>query len=152
MRPFEITSAVLTEARTFFEDCGADGNEGTAMLAGRAGGGRIDRLLIPAQRALRSPLGVAVEVTERGKLQIAAGLEPGERWFSRIHSHPMHAFHSEADDDNPALTAEGSLSIVVPYFGLGLRRGLGACAVFRLTAGRWQEISAVLPDVLVEVP
>jgi hypothetical protein len=87
-------------------------------------------------------LGVGVEVTQAGKLQIAAGLGAGERWMSRIHSHPDLAFHSETDDRNPALTAENSLSIVVPFYGLGLRHGLAACAVFLLCGGEWQEIEA----------
>jgi hypothetical protein len=38
------------------------------------------------------------------------------------------------------LTAEGALSIVVPFFGLGLRRGLEACAVFVCRHGEWLEI------------
>jgi hypothetical protein len=138
--PFRIDAAVLAEAREFFEERGSEGLEGTAMLAGSPSERRIERLLIPAQEATRSEFGVAVEVTMQGKLQIAAGLEPGERWISRIHSHPAEAFHSKTDDENPALGAEGSLSIVVPFFGLGLRHGLTACAVYILRDGRWQKI------------
>jgi hypothetical protein len=59
---------------------------------------------------------------------------------SRIHSHPGLAFHSETDDRNPALTFDGAFSIVVPYFGLGLRHGLDSCAVYRLEAGRWNHL------------
>src|SRR5271165_7512417 len=60
---------------------------------------------------------------------------PGWRYLARVHNHPVAAFHSRTDDANPALSHEGAISIVVPYFGLGLRRGLAACAVYRLTAG-----------------
>lgn len=150
--PFRIDAAVLAEAREFFEERGSEGLEGTAMLAGSPTERRIERLLIPVQEATRSELGVAVEVTMQGKLQIAAGLAPGERWISRIHSHPSEAFHSKTDDENPVLGAEGSLSIVVPFFGLGLRRGLAACAVYILGGGRWQPIEpGALPGYLVEV-
>jgi hypothetical protein len=40
------------------------------------------------------------------------------------------------------LTHNGALSVVVPYFGLGLRHGLNACAVFTYSAGTWQELPA----------
>ena len=150
--PIRIDPGALAEAREFFEERGAHGLEGTAMLAGSPAERRIGRLLIPDQEAIRTDHGgVAVEVTRRGKLQIAAGLEPGERWMSRIHSHPAEAFHSRADDENPVLGAEGSLSVVVPFFGLGLRRGLGACAVYMLRGGRWQRIEpGELDDHLLE--
>jgi hypothetical protein len=140
--PIRIDAAVLVEAREFFEDRGSCGFEGTAMLAGSPADGRIDRLLIPDQEATRTEYGVAVEVTQQGKLEIAAGLRPGERWMSRIHSHPDAAFHSSTDDRNPALSAEGSLSVVVPFYGLGLRHGLAACAVYVLRGGDWMEIRA----------
>lgn len=138
--PILIDATVLVEAREFFEDRGSHGFEGTAMLAGSPTANRIERLLIPDQEAIRTEFGVAVEVTQQGKLEIAAGLRPGERWMSRIHSHPDTAFHSSTDDRNPVLSAEGSLSIVVPFFGLGLRHGLAACAVYILRSGNWMEI------------
>jgi hypothetical protein len=67
-------------------------------------------------------------------VQLAAVLGRGERYLVRAHSHPGNAFHSDTDDRNPALTFIGALSIVAPFFGLGLRHGLDACAVLRLTA------------------
>ncbi len=140
-----IPASVLTDVRTFMEDRGAHGLEAAAMLAGGSDG-HITRAVIPHQVGHRSELGVAVEVTQRGKLELVSALGIHERWIARIHSHPYNAFHSSTDDRNPALTAEGSLSIVVPFFGLGLRDGIGACAVFVLQSGRWTEARA--DDVL----
>lgn len=140
-----IPLAVLEEVRGFLEDRGAHGLEGTAMLAG-APEGAITRAVIPDQVGQRSAFGVAVEVTDAGKLQMAAALALDELWHARIHSHPGEAFHSETDDRNPVLTAEGAVSIVVPFFGLGLRRGLDACAAFVLRDGRW--VAARPSDVL----
>jgi hypothetical protein len=121
------------------------------MLAGTAGGG-ITRCVIPDQQAYRGPHGeVWVEVTDTGKLMIASELALDERYLARIHSHPAEAFHSVTDDRNPALTAEGSLSIVCPFFGLALRRGLAACAVFVLHAGEWVEIPTGSVDDFVIV-
>lgn len=122
------------------------------MLAGTAVTG-ITRCVIPDQRASRSRYGVSVEVTEKGKLGLAVALGPNERYLARIHSHPSEAFHSETDDANPGLTAEGAFSIVVPYFGLGLRRGLSACAVYVYREGEWDEIPAAdRPERLIAGP
>jgi hypothetical protein len=131
-----VPLSVLDHVRGFMEERGSHGFEASAMLAGPSAG-RITRAVIPEQVGHRSALGVAVEVTDRGKLELAAALTLEEIWIARIHSHPDRAFHSDTDDRNPALTADGSLSIVVPFYGLGLRRGLEACAVFVLRAGIW---------------
>jgi len=133
-----LSTRVLDEARAFFETRGAEGLEATALIAQRSEG-IADRLVIPKQQAGRRP-GHWVEVTQQGKLELAAALGFDERYVARIHSHPDEAFHSETDDRNPALTYEGALSIVVPFFGLGLRRGLDACAVYVLLNSRWVEL------------
>ena len=131
----QIVAAVLDQARIYFEERGAYGCEGTAMIA--AGPDRVGhRLVIPDQVAVPAPR-CWVEVTDRGKLELAASLGRDEIYIARIHSHPAEAFHSETDDQNPALTNHGALSIVVPFFGLGLRRGLDGCAVYRLGAAGW---------------
>jgi hypothetical protein len=131
---------VLDAARVFFEDRGASGCEGTAMIARDATTG-AKRLVIPEQRAGAAPR-CWVEVTDNGKLQLAAALGLDERYVARIHSHPMDAFHSLTDDENPAITFNGAISIVVPFYGLGLRHGLDACAVLIFTNGQWHDLPA----------
>lgn len=130
-----LPAPVLEEARRFFEGRGADGCEGTAMIMAGPDG-VAHRLVIPDQRATPLPY-CSVEVTRQGKLELAAALGPEDRYVSRIHSHPGLAFHSPADDANPAITHEGALSIVTPFFGLGLRHGLDACAVLVRRDGAW---------------
>jgi hypothetical protein len=141
VNPILVTQPVLEAARTFFEEQGAQGLEGTALIAA-LDGGPADRLVVPTQQASREQGGCWVEVPLAGKLECAAALRPGERYVARIHSHPGEAFHSAADDRNPALTHQGALSIVAPFFGLGLRRGLDACAVFLLRGTHWVELPA----------
>lgn len=138
-----LPAGLLEEARAVFEAAGARGAEATAMLAGAIVDGeqRATRLVVPDQRA-GTRVGCWVEVTEQGKRELAAALTLQERYLARIHSHPNEAFHSPTDDANPGLTAEGAWSIVVPYFGLGLRQGLHACAVYQRTGGRWARLSA----------
>ena len=135
-----IGAAVLRDAEEFLTDRGADGLEGTGLVAfGPDGDGwRAEMFVAPEQRGQRAELGCWVEVTERGKRELAVRLPAGCRYLARVHSHPAAAFHSPTDDANPALSHEGAVSVVVPYFGLGLRRGLAACAVYRLTAGQWR--------------
>lgn len=145
-----LSRTALEEARAFLESAGASGREGTGMLAGRIQGAdwRIERFFAPDQRAGEYPT-CWVEVTRLGKQQLALALEADQRWLARIHSHPGQAFHSSTDDANPGLTAEGAVSIVVPFFGLGLRLGLDTCAMFRLRAGRWVACSPEELDVLI---
>jgi hypothetical protein len=124
---------LLEQARRVLEERGSHGVEGTALIVG----GARPRLVVPEQKATGGRPGHTVEVTRAGRMQLVLALGPGETYAARIHSHPDEAFHSRADDANPALTFEGALSIVVPYYGLGLRHGLDACAVFLLRDRRW---------------
>lgn len=153
MKKVRIPQAVLDEARSFLENAGSLGNEGTGMLAATVSRdiGSVTKFVGPDQSATPVGVGCSVEVTERGKLDLATSLELDEVYISRIHSHPGEAFHSSVDDRNRALTAEGSLSIVVPYFGLGLRRGLSACAIFVHRYGRWVELSSSEVNEIFEV-
>lgn len=134
-----ISRDTLEQARAFLEAAGSIGHEGTGMLAGSidAASRSINRFFAPDQRAGDYPK-CWVEVTHQGKHDLALALGAGERWLARIHSHPGEGFHSTTDDRNPGLTAEGTLSIVVPYFGLALRRGLDACAVYEYREGAWR--------------
>ena len=143
-----IAQEALDDARAFLENRGALGSEGTGMLAGvRLGDDvRIDRFFAPDQEAGADPSSW-VEVTERGKRELVLALRDGELWVARIHSHPGRAFHSWIDDRNPGLTADGSLSIVVPFYGLGLRRGLDACGLFELRDGAWRPGTAATLNI-----
>ena len=130
-----LDAGLFEQAREFFEDRGSHGLEGTAMIAGPT-----PRLVIPDHFARRTTYGVSVELTTQGQWELAAALGSDETYVARIHSHPGEAFHSSTDDRNPVITFDGAISIVVPYFGLGLRHGLGPCAVLRLTDGTWQDM------------
>jgi hypothetical protein len=139
-----LTPAVLEEARTFFESCGTRGCEGTALIGGKDDDDLAllgDVLVIPDQIPTPTPR-ASVTVTPAGDLQLVTALAPDQRYLARIHSHPGPAFHSPTDDANPALTHEGAISIVAPFFGLGLRHGLDACAVYVRHGPVWRELPA----------
>jgi hypothetical protein len=137
--PLVLTAHVLDRAAAFFEERGTFGLEGTAMI--KRGDGL--ELVVPHQVAQRDALGrVSVEVPREGQIDLARALGPDEIYVARIHSHPGDAFHSPADDANPVILFEGGLSIVVPFYGLGLRRGLQTCAVYLFSQGAWVELPA----------
>lgn len=137
--PLVLTTKVLEGARIYFEDRGTFGLEGTAMIKK----GTDLELVIPRQNANRDAFGhVNVEVPREGQMELALALGPDDLYVARIHSHPGDAFHSAADDANPVISFEGAISIVVPFFGLGLRRGLDACAVYQFRDGTWVDLKA----------
>jgi hypothetical protein len=130
-----IPAAVLDAARACLEGAGVQGVEATGLVV--VGPDRIARRVVfPDQEAGRAP-GHWVQVTEKGKVELALALGPDELYAARLHSHPGYAFHSTIDERNPALRYEGALSIVAPFFGLGLRAGLEACAVYVRRRHRW---------------
>jgi hypothetical protein len=135
-----IGSDCLNDAREFFEAAGAHGREGTGLLLAKPGAKTllVTRFIAPDQVTGRDSCWV--EVTLKGKLELAAAFAPDELIAARIHSHPCEAFHSPVDDRNPGLTAEGAWSIVVPYYGLGLRRGISACAIYQREDGKWRRL------------
>lgn len=140
MRALTLPGFVLDEVRLHLEEAGAVGAEATGFVV--AGPDRVARhAIFPDQRAGRSP-DCWVEVTDRGRTELALALGDDETYAARVHSHPGAAYHSATDDRNPALRYEGALSIVVPYFGLGLRANtLRRCAVFVRRARRWVELA-----------
>ncbi len=136
---------VLTVIEAFLTATGAHGAEGTGVVAchrGSSGWWEAALFVAPDQHATFGRFGCSVTVTERGKAELAAALPRDHLYLVRVHSHPGEAFHSDTDDANPALTHDGALSVVVPYFGLGLRRGLDACAAYRLMNDEWVELPA----------
>jgi len=148
-----IGSDSLNQAREFFERVGSYGREGTGLLFAKAQGATlvVTRFIAPDQVTGRDSCWV--EVTMKGKLEVAVALAPGELIAARIHSHPGEAFHSSVDDQNPGLTAEGAWSIVVPYYGLGLRRGISACAIHQRKDGNWRRLrSDEIADCLSIIP
>jgi hypothetical protein len=133
-----IAPAVLEQARRWFERCGEEGCGATAMIAARGIDG--DQLVIPDQRATPATQ-CSVTVTDLGQRQLVEALDLDHIYVARIHSHSGLAYHSPADDTNAALTFPGAISIVVPFFGLGLRRGLDSCAVhILLEPGHWIQV------------
>ncbi len=139
-----VPSEVIVASQTFLRDRGAFAYEGTALWAGKAtsqSAVRVTRLIVPEQVAETTEWGARVDLTERAHLGLTDLLEPGERFFVRIHSHPELAYHSARDDANQILSHQGAISVVVPFFA-SRPIVLTDCAVFKLDHGRgWIQLS-----------
>lgn len=68
---------------------------------------------------------------------------------AQVHSHPLEAYHSDTDNAYPVATLDGSLSIVLPFFG---RDGWESeeIVAYRLGQDGWEQLSGPLSN-LVEV-
>ncbi len=132
-----VPRRLLDESRDFFYQRGLEGCEGTALWIGRPAGSEVllTRLFIPEQVCIKTAYGIGVDLTERAHYTLTDTLEPGERFYARIHSHPREAFHSKRDDANEIITHKGALSIVVPNFAVD-PIDLTQCAIYRLEHGR----------------
>jgi len=150
-----VPQRILDESRAFFYQRGLEGCEGTALWVGHPSesGVLITRLFIPEQIATKSRWGVAVDLTEKAHYTLTDNLHDGERFYVRIHSHPREAYHSARDDENPILTHQGALSIVVPDFAKR-RIVLEECAIYRLVHGRgWLPLAReMLPRLFQVIP
>jgi proteasome lid subunit RPN8/RPN11 len=65
---------------------------------------------------------------------------------AQVHSHPMDAFHSKADDEWAIVRHEGALSLVVPSFASTTTRTnfLSLAKVYRYSdSARWLEVPSV---------
>ena len=134
---YYVPQTVLDETRAFLYQRGLLGCEGAALWIAEPQEtvAHITRLFVPKQRCIKTPWGIAVELTEEAHYTLTDHLEPGERIAIRIHSHPHEAYHSQRDDANAVITHEGAISIVVPDFA---REPLDftICAAYRLAHGR----------------
>lgn len=117
-------------------------HEGIVFWLGRRAGDRIEIVEVyePAHEAKvdffhippRSMQALQAELRSK-RLMIAA----------QVHSHPMEAFHSRADDTWAVIRHVGAVSIVLPYFAsrTSVNAFFTEAAVFQLSsANRWLQV------------
>lgn len=151
-----VPARILSETRAFLYQRGLDGCEGMLLWVGTEDGQHIQitRVFIPEQRCIKTPFGVAVELTPHAHYALPNTLGESERFWVRLHSHPTRAYHSERDDQNAVLTHEGALSIVVPDFAARPVLNLADCAIYQLEYGKgWVRLDpAAVADRFEVVP
>jgi hypothetical protein len=133
---YRVPCALLSRSWSFLRDRGTHGCEGMLLWAGKSEPPQatLTRLVIPAQTAIKTRLGVCVAMHESAQHEMPRSLKSGEQYLIRVHSHPARAFHSETDDENLVLSHDGAISIVVPNF-CNRDYVLAECAVFEYCFG-----------------
>ncbi len=142
MRRLLVSRAILKTTLDALRLPGRSGREGVALWLGESGqdGTRVVNVHVPVQHAMddmftvpRASVAALLELVGRTGLSVAA----------QVHTHPMQAFHSLADDMWAIVRHEGALSLVLPRFGLDtdVATFWRNAAVFQLSSkNRWLRV------------
>lgn len=144
---YKVSDQVIKETIKFLRTRGLQRYEGLAFWVGtvnQVGVATISRIHTPEQVGIRTPYGVAVEMTSKGQLEFIKSLKNGEIGLIKVHSHPGRAYLSSIDQNNPSFCFEGAMSIVVPDYALHINdlNHLIDCAVFRRRNSKWEQLTA----------
>ena len=152
VRRFRIEASAMRETEEAIRSAGQDGFESFVLWSGTRDDDTfcVATVHIPEQTSCKQDGGLCVRVGGPELHRLNVWLYKAQQVIGvQIHSHPADAYHSETDDTYPIATLDGSLSIVLPYFG---RDGWESCdiAAYRLGQDGWGELTGPLSD-LIEV-
>ena len=153
VRRFRIEGSAIRETEEAIRAAGQDGYESFVLWSGTRDGGdtfTVANVHIPEQTSYRSDAGLCVRVDGSALHRLNVWLYEVQQVIGvQVHSHPRDAYHSETDDTYPIATLDGSLSIVLPFFGRDGWESSGIAA-YRLGKDGWVELAGPLSD-LIEV-
>jgi hypothetical protein len=144
VRQVHVDADIIRMTLETLQKFGAQHVEGLVLWLGdvEAGQARVIRALVPDQKSFSTESGLGYFVSGKALFNLNRALaDSGLRLIAQIHSHPREAYHSDADDRYAIVTADGGLSLVVPDFGRAAADP-AEWAVYRLTNGRWRELSS----------
>lgn len=151
----KINRTIFDETTKAFQIAGREGCEVFVLWVGtliNITEFKVSRALIPEQTCYKTMWGVRVQIDSAELHRISREMYEGrELAIAQVHSHPQEAYHSEADDDIPLVTALGQFSLVVPYFGKNVRHDFSRIKVFRLLKAGWVELDPQKVDTIFEV-
>lgn len=153
MDSIKINKNYLIETNSILRKFGCQGCEGLVLWLGEIinDSAIVKEIIIPPQTSIKSEQGVGYLVSGDTLFTLNRYLHnTGLRLIAQIHSHPSHAYHSEADDLLAVATKEGSFSLVVPDFARG-PADLNHWAVYQLRGGRWKEVSKREKNSIFEI-
>lgn len=140
-RALKVSLAADVVDRTFgfLRRYGEKNMEAHALWVGRLSGSRFS--VADAWFPKQKNTCVSYEVSEEEEFNINKQLHGrGLVAMCQIHTHPTRAFHSTIDDVGSALSLPGSLSIVIPDYGLA-GQDPSLWKVYALVRGRWHALS-----------
>ena len=152
VRRFRVQASAVSETEEAIRLAGHDGYESFVLWSGTRNDESftVAKVHVPEQTSYKSLSGLCVRVNGSELHRLNMWLYEARQIIGvQIHSHPTYAYHSVTDDTYPIATLEGSLSIVLPFFG---RDGWASSeiAVYRLGLDGWGEVAGPLGD-LIEV-
>lgn len=113
----QIAQDQLKDTLNLLKGVGKSGREYMIFWLGIRGQTAISikEVFVPFQITSR----ISIQIPEKGMVELFEHLRK-TRYFlaAQIHIHPIHAFHSDADDLLAVLRHEGAISLVLPWFGL----------------------------------
>lgn len=136
----------IVEMLRHFHEAGLRNSECVVLLLGRRVGAKIlvSEVWRPEQRAGKDYF----EIPPRSMEALFARLRAGRLMIAaQVHTHPMEAFHSAADDRWAIIRHEGALSLVLPHFARNTSETtfLTDLASFHLSPrDSWEEIPPVV--------
>ena len=108
----------------------------------------VAKVHIPEQTSYKFDTGLCVRVDGSELHRLNMWLYEARQVIGvQVHGHPTDAYHSETDDTYPIATLEGSISIVLPFFG---HDGWGSndIVAYRLEKVGWVEITEPLNKLI----
>ena len=150
VRRFRIQASAISETEQAIRSAGQDGYELFVIWSGTHDGDTftVAEVHVPRQISYKSDDGLCVRVDGSELHRLNVWLYEAQQVIgAQIHSHPMEAYHSDTDDAYPIATLNGSLSIVLPYFG---RDGFRSSdiAAYRLGRDGWCELTGPLNEAM----
>ena len=149
---FRIQSSAIRETVEAIRSAGQDGYELFVIWSGTRDDDTftVAKVHIPEQTSYKLDAGLCVRIGGSELHRLNVWLYEARQVIGvQIHSHPTDAYHSETDDTYPIATLDGSLSIVLPFFGLDGWES-SDIAAYRLGQDGWVKVAGLLND-LVEV-
>lgn len=152
VRRFRIQESAIHETVKAIRFAGQGGCELFVLWSGARDDDvfTVAKVHIPDQTSFKHDAGLCVRVGGAELHRLNVWLYEEQQVIGvQIHSHPADAYHSETDDTYPIATLDGSLSIVLPFFG---RDGWDSSdiAAYRLGQDGWVKFTGPLSD-LIEV-
>ena len=149
---FRVKASSIHKTVKAMRSAGRDGYELFVLWSGWVDNSIfiVDTVHVPRQTSYKLESGLCVRVDGDELHNLNVWLYRSQQIIGvQVHSHPTDAYHSVTDDAYPIATLEGSLSVVLPYFGRDGWESVGI-ATYRLESGDWRELTSPI-DKLIEV-
>lgn len=142
-----IPKHILEETVKAVQEKGNQGYELFVFWAGNTIGQNsfeVSQLLIPKQKAYKSPQGAWVDIPGEELSRLNMYLYKHKLSMPiQVHSHPGAAYHSKRDDEKSVLIFPGSISMVIPNFGKKSFQSFTDWAIYQKSKNSgWQEITS----------